>query len=104
MAIEIFIPKDNPQYRLTSDAYSFIVEGKHIVDPTKGVNWKKREAEGANPSPRVTWSDPKYYPTLEQALNSLPNRMARDSDAETMDDLLNELREFRREISDLLCV
>ncbi len=102
MALEIYIPKDNPQYRLTSDSLCFIVESKHTVDPTKSPNWKEREAKGADPTPREEWRDPKYYPTLEQALESLPNRKARDSDATTLSEFLDEIRDFRRQISDAM--
>jgi hypothetical protein len=92
----------NSQYKLTSDSLNVIVNRKHIVDPTKAPGWPQREAEGADPSPRETWKEVAYSPTVEKALNYIVDQSIRDSNAQTISELVSEVARIRREIEAVL--
>lgn len=99
MALNITV---NSQYKLTSDPLQVIVNRKHIVDPTKSPNWAKREAEGADPTPREEWREVAYCRTVEQALNWIAEQVQRDSNATSIAELLGEIKAIQREISAVL--
>lgn len=92
----------NSEFKLTSDSYQVIVNRKHIVDPTKSPNWAKREAEGADPTPRIEWREVAYCRTVEKALTWIAEQTQRESNAETVAELLNEIQAIRREIKAVL--
>ncbi|MDR9792743.1 hypothetical protein Q8A72_07100 [Aeribacillus pallidus] len=92
----------NDDYKITSDTYNVIVNRRHISDPTKAPNWEKRKAEGADPTPKETWREVAYCRNVEQALEWILDRQVKESDAETFSDLLREIRQFRREINEIL--
>ena len=98
--MNIEIPGTN--LRIISDKLNVIVQRKHIVDPTTGPNWAKREAEGADPTQYVAWRDVNYHSTVEKALGWLIEQKARDSEATTLRELLAEIRGFKREMSVLI--
>lgn len=88
----------NADYRITSDALNVIVNRKHISDPTKAPNWPKRQAEGADPTPSIKWREIAYCSTVEKALQYIADQMIRDSEAETVAELLHEIRRIHSEI------
>lgn len=88
-------------YRITSDSMNVIVNRKHIVDPTKSPNWAKMQAEGHTGEPRITWREVAYCRTLEKALNWIGEQMERDSRAESFAELLDEIKRYQRQISEL---
>jgi hypothetical protein len=88
----------NADYRLTSDSLNVIVNRKHIVDPTKAPNWPKRQAEGADSTPKEAWREVAYCATVEKALQYIADQMIRDSEAETVAELLHEIRRIYGEI------
>lgn len=92
----------NENYRLTSDSFNIIVEERRMVDPTKAPNWEKRKAKGASPELREDWKESSYHNTVEQAMNAVVDKTVRSSDAESVSQLLSEIRRIRREISDVL--
>ena len=92
----------NGKYRLKSDDRNVVVERKHVTDPTKAPNWKQREAEGADPTPKVAWREVSYHATVPQAIQWLGEQAVRDSDAGTLQELLEEIRKFNGEIRTLL--
>lgn len=99
MQIEI-----NDKYRIKSDDRNVVVERKHITDPTKAPNWKQRESEGADPTPKTVWREVSYHATVPQAIQSLGEQTVRDSDATTLRELLDEIREFNGKIHELLAI
>ena len=70
-------------YRLRATNDCWVVETKHV----KGEDSK-------NPG-EVTWRDPSYLPTLEQAATSLLERMMRDESREPqpIEDLISCVRD-----------
>lgn len=88
----------NADYRIISDALNVIVNRKHIVDPTKAPNWPKRQAEGADPTPKVAWREVAYCATVDKALQYIADQQIRDSQAETVAELLHEIRRIHGEI------
>lgn len=92
----------NANYKLTSDERNIIVNRRHMTDPTKAPNWAKREAEGADPTPKETWREVAYYPRIESALNWIVDQQVRDSDADNTAQLLDEITRFQREIKAVL--
>lgn len=99
MALNITITDD---YKLTSDALNIIVNRKHLVDPTKSPNWARMKAEGHDGSVRVEWKEVAYCRTVEMALSYVAEQSIRESDAETIGELLSEITAIRREISAVL--
>jgi hypothetical protein len=91
-----------PEYLITSDTLNIIVKRKYIVDPTKAPNWKQRESEGASPALHEEWRDLSYHRTIEQALRFIADQRIRDSDAESIGELLDEIKAFHREITAVL--
>jgi hypothetical protein len=90
--------KVNADYRITSDERNVIVNHRHMSDPTKAPNWAKRQAEGADPTPKETWREVSYHHRLEQALEWIVDQQIRDSDAETLEELVGQIAGFQREI------
>jgi hypothetical protein len=99
VALDIPVTKD---YRVTSDSRNIIVNRRYIVDPTKAPNWPKRQAEGASPEPREEWREETFFRTVDQALKYIVDQQVRDSDADSLSELLHEIRRFNREISDVM--
>jgi hypothetical protein len=99
MALNIVI---NKEYRITSDGLNIILQRRRIVDPTKSPNWSRMKAKGADPTPRDEWKDEGYYNTVEAALNGIVDRRIKESDAQTVDELISEIRQIRREINEVL--
>jgi len=99
MALNIAV---NPDYKITSDALNIIVNRKYIVDPTKAPNWAQREAKGADPTPREVWREVAYCNSIEFAVKWIMNQQIRESDAENLTELLDEIKRFGREISAIL--
>lgn len=95
MALNITV---NSRYKLTSDSYQVIVNRKYIVDPTKAPNWAKRKAEGADSTPREEWREVAYCRDIEQALNWISKQTQLNSNAESLAELLDELKAIRRDI------
>ena len=88
----------NSDYKITSDAMNVIVCRRHIIDPTKSPNWKRLEAQGASPEPREEWKEVAYLPTIDKAIEWIFDQQIRDSNAQTLTELLEEIKRFRREI------
>lgn len=99
MALNIEV---NENYRITSDSANVIVQRKHIVDPTKSPGWAKMAANGADPTPRAEWRDHSYSRTVPQALKIIGESQVRDSDAESLEELVQEIKRFNGEIETLL--
>lgn len=88
----------NSTYKITSDSMNVIVNRKHLVDPTKSPRW----TPDMSAELREEWREVAYCRTLEQALNWLVEQQTRDSNAESLAELLNEIKGFQREISAVL--
>ena len=99
MALNIVI---NKEYRITSDGLNVILQRRHTVDPTKSPNWSRMKAKGADPTPRGEWKDEGYYNTVEAALNGIVDRRIKESNAQSIGELLSEIRQIRREINEVL--
>jgi hypothetical protein len=87
-----------PDYRITSDMLDIIVQKRYTVDPTKSPNWTRMQAEGADPTPRTEWRVVGFYETLDGALNGIIERQIEESDAESLTELLMEIRKIRDKI------
>lgn len=99
MALDI---KINEDYRITSDSRNIIVNRRFIVDPTKAPKWKEREAQGASAELKEEWREVTFFHDVEQALKWIVQQQIRDSYAETLNDLLREIRRFNRQISEVI--
>jgi hypothetical protein len=92
----------NANYKITSDERNIIVNRRFMVDPTKSPNWAKRQAEGADPTPKEKWREVTYHGRIEQALNSIIDQQIRDSEAEQLSELVAQIKGFQREISEVM--
>ena len=92
----------NAEYKITSDALNIIVNRKYIVDPTKSPRWAELAAKGADPTPREQWREVAYCNSIEFAIKWIMNQQIRESDAENLTELLDEIKRFGREISAIL--
>ena len=95
MTLNIQVSAD---YRITSDPMNFIVERRHLVDPSKSPNRAKLEAEGKSMAIRETWREAAYFGTIENALKWTVNQTIRDSDAQSMDEVLAEVVRLTGEV------
>lgn len=93
--------KVNADYRITSDPRNIIVNRKYLVDPTKSPNWTAMEAKGKSGAIREEWREVAFFPTVDIALKWIVSQQVRDSNAESLTELLHEIRGFHREISDV---
>jgi hypothetical protein len=99
MALNIVI---NSEYKLTSDALNIIVNRRFIVDPTKSPRWAEMEANGADPTPKAKWREVAFCTGIDSAIKWVMNQQIRESDAEDLTYLLDEIKRFQREISAIL--
>lgn len=99
MALNIQV---NADYKITSDERNIIVNRRFIVDPTKAPNWAKREADGADPTPKEKWKEVAYCSTVDRALQKIAEQQVRDSDATDLRQVIEEMKRFNREISELI--
>lgn len=98
MTLNIQVSAD---YRITSDPMNFIVEKRHLVDPTKSPNRAALEAAGKSMAIRETWREAAYFGTFENALKWTVNQRIRESGAGSMDEVLAEIRRIHGEIDAL---
>ncbi|RAP05514.1 hypothetical protein C2W58_01946 [Bacillus pumilus] len=103
MAIEIPI---SPDYRLTSDVHNIIVNERYFTDPTKAPSWAKRLAENpaADPTPVERWREVSYHPKVDRAILDVMNRQIKTSDAASLAEIAQMVREFRRELAAALTI
>lgn len=99
MALNIQVTEE---YRITSDDRNIIVNERHFTDPTKAPNWKERKAKGAAPEPVEKWREISYHSTVEEAMNKIVDKTILRSEATTISELLSEISDIRRQISDVL--
>lgn len=98
MTLNIQVSAD---YRITSDPMNFIVEKRHLVDPSKSPNRAALEAAGKSMAIRETWREAAYFGTLENAVKWTVNQRIRESDAGSMDEVLAEIKRIHGEIDAL---
>jgi len=98
MALNIQV---NDDYKLTSDDLNIIVNKRVMVDPTKAPNWAARAAKGADPTPRADWKEVAYCSRLDQALQRIVEQQVRDSDATELRQLIDEIKQYNRQITAL---
>ena len=83
-------------YRIRNhDALNIVVERLVEIDPTKSPAFDPDKHDGAI---RYEYREPKYHSSVESALASLVGRAAGDSGARTLSELLDEIKQFKREI------
>ncbi|WP_078548693.1 hypothetical protein [Litchfieldia alkalitelluris] len=92
MALDIVINND---YKITSDSLNVIINRSITIDPTKSPRWK----EGMATEIREEWREVAYFPNIIQAADWLMNQHIRDSRANTLLDLVDEIKRFEREIT-----
>lgn len=85
-------------YRLKSDTHNIVVEERRIVDPTKSPNWAKKKEEGADPSPQERWIEISYHQDISTAIKSIFRREVRKSPAESVAQLIEEIRSLEKKI------
>lgn len=88
-------------FRITSDPMNFIVERRHLVDPSKSPNRAALEAAGKSMAIRETWREAAYFGKFEKALKWTVNQRIRESDAGSMDEVLAEIQRIHGEIDTL---
>lgn len=92
----------NADYRITSDERNVIVNRRHMSDPTKSPRWAELAAKGASPEPTEKWKEVSYHHRLEQALEWIVDQQIRDSAAESLEELVEQITGFQRDIKALL--
>jgi hypothetical protein len=103
MTLKIQVSAD---YRITSDPLNFIVERRHLVDPSKSPNRAALEAAGKSMAIREDWREAAYFSTLEKALKWTVNQRIRESDAQgtgasALDEIIAEIKRIHGEIDAL---
>ncbi|MDR9852960.1 hypothetical protein RJP21_05015 [Paenibacillus sp. VCA1] len=79
-------------YRITSDGAQFILQRRHIVDPTKAPGYK---AEEGAPVPKTSeeWRNFKFYPLNETGLAAaVKSAVLRDTDVSQAQTIAEALR------------
>ncbi|MEH7650696.1 hypothetical protein [Bacillus safensis] len=91
----------SPDYRLTSDVHNIIVNERYFTDPTKAPNWPKKLAENpdADPTPVERWREVSFHSTVDRAILDVMNRQIKTSDATTLTEIAQMVREFRTELA-----
>lgn len=87
-------------YRIISDESNgqFIVQRRHIVDPTKSPAFK----DGMDPTKREVYKDRTYHARLEQAISEVLRLKLIESDAESLAQIIAEIKAFRTHIDELM--
>lgn len=94
--IEVF----DGAYRITSDEHNVIVHQRVVIDPMRSPKWKP----GDPTEKRTEYANPRFYPTVEVALQKTAEMKVRMSDAESLTELAHEISEIKREISRVLAI
>lgn len=100
MTLNIEIPtQTGATYRITSDDRQIVIQRKHTVDPTKSPAFN---AEKHSSEIRTEWRDWKWCAKVEVAIDIIAMQNVLESDATSLEQLRNEIVEFRREIRRLM--
>ncbi|MCA6607509.1 hypothetical protein [Bacillus safensis] len=96
----------SPDYRLTSDVHNIIVNERYFTDPTKAPGWAKKLAENpeADPTPVERWREVRFHPTIDRAILDVMNRQIKTSDATSLVEIAQMVREFRTELAAALTI
>lgn len=88
-------------YRLTSDGTQFVLQRRHIVDPTKSPAYKAEE-HVSPPELRETWKDSGYYPLNDTGIKAAAKAaILRDTDVSQAETLADALRMYAEETARL---
>lgn len=98
MAVNIKITED---YRIVSDRPngSFVVERRKIVDPTKSPAFKEGVTD---PEKREVWIESGFHSNIEQCISQILRLKLIESDAESLAQILAEIKAFRAHIDELM--
>ena len=77
----------NDDWKITTDKWNFIVEKRSVVTKKGSANLGKS-----------FWKQEAYYPTLEQAFNAIVDRCLWRTRSDSMEDILDLLREVQTDI------
>ncbi|MEK4789442.1 hypothetical protein [Bacillus sp. FSL K6-2971] len=96
----------SPDYRLTSDVHNIIVIERYFTDPTKSPGWARKLAENpdADPTPVERWREVSFHSTVDRAVLDVMNRRIKTSDAVSLSEIAQMVREFRTELAALLTI
>ena len=94
------IPIFDGAYRITPDEHNVIVHQRITVDPTKSPKWKP----GDSTEKRIEYANPRFYPTVDVALQKTAELKVRTTEAEELKALAHEIRQIRREIRRVLAI
>lgn len=95
-------------YKVTSDGLSIIVNERKLIDPTKAPTWAKRlkdaekKGETLDPTPYTKWSEVSWHGNIESALKSIVDRSIKLSNAQSISELVEEVREIKAKIDAIL--
>lgn len=88
-------------YRLTTDNTQFILQRRHLVDPTKSPAYKAEE-HNSPPEPYETWKDAGFYPLNSSGITSAAQvAILRDTDVSQAETLADALRMYAAETAKL---
>lgn len=89
-------------YRLISDGTQFILQRRHLVDPTKSPAYKA-PANGSAPEVTEEWRSDKFYPLNEGGITSAAKlAILRDTDVSRAETLADALRIYADETAKLV--
>jgi len=85
-------------YRLTTDGSQFVLQRRHLVDPTKSPAYKP-PAEGSAPPPiREEWREAGYYSLNSDGLRAaVQAAILRDTDVSQAETIAETLRLYAEE-------
>lgn len=96
--------KIGDDYRITSNGLCFILNERRFVDPTKSPHWKRLKAEGKSSKIKEDWFEEGSFGTIEGAMKHIIKRKTLLSNAQSVQELLEEIKEAKAMIAKVLGV
>lgn len=90
--------KIGDDYRITSNGICFTVNERRFVDPTKSPHWKKLKEKGTSSEIKESWTEEGYFGSIEGAIRHIVKRKTLLSNAQSVQELLEEVRLTKAEI------
>lgn len=90
--------KIGDDYRITSNGICFILNERRFVDPTKSPHWKRLKEKGGSSEIKEEWFEEGSFGTIEGATKHIINRKTLLSNAQSVQELLEEIRLIKAEI------
>ncbi len=90
--------KIGDNYCITSNGTCFTLHERRFVDPTKSPHWKRLKEKGESPEIKEDWFEEGSFGTIEGATKHIIKRKTLLSNAQSVQELLEEVRLLKAEI------